>query len=55
MTVKQGRMVQVVLRIPGENERLAKEVARRECRSYASVLRQAVVEWFNEHKKEGRK
>lgn len=51
MTVKQGRMVQVVLRIPGEYERLAKKVARRECRSYASVLRQAIVEWLKEYKK----
>jgi len=51
MTVKQGRMVQVVLRIPGEYERLAKEIARRECRSYASVLRQAIVEWLNDHRR----
>ena len=55
MAVKQGRMIQVVLRIPGEYERLAKELARRECRSYASVLRQAVVEWLDERKKRGKR
>lgn len=53
MNVIRGRMVQVVVRVPPEYERLAKEIARREMRSYASVLRQAVVEWLEAKRKRG--
>jgi len=40
-----GRMVQVVLRIPPEVEDKVQAIAKRECRSYSSVLRQAITEW----------
>ena len=40
-----GRMVQVVLRIPPEVEDQVQAIAKRECRSYSSVLRQAVTDW----------
>ncbi len=41
-----GRMVQVVLRIPVETDAMVQEIAKKECRSYASVARQAIVEWL---------
>ena len=41
-----GRMVQVVLRIPPGVEDKVQAIAKRECRSYSSVLRQAITEWL---------
>ena len=41
-----GRMVQVVFRIPPEAEDKLRAIAKRECRSYSSVLRQAITEWL---------
>ncbi len=41
-----GRMAQVVLRIPPEVEDKIRAIAKKECRSYSSVLRQALTEWL---------
>lgn len=41
-----GKMVQVVVRIPVEIDAEAHEIARKQCRSYSSVLRQAIFEWL---------
>jgi hypothetical protein len=45
-----GRMVQVVFRIPPEAEDKLRAIAKRECRSYSSVLRQAITEWLAKKK-----
>jgi len=45
-----GRMIQVVLRIPVEADTEVQEIAKKECRSYSSVLRQAIVEWLERRK-----
>jgi len=45
-----GRMVQVVLRIPPGTEDKMRVIAKRECRSYSSVLRQAITEWLAKRK-----
>lgn len=55
MQAIKKRMVQVVVRVPKEYADLAKEIGRKEYRSYASVLRRAIIEWLNEHKKGGTK
>lgn len=39
-----GRMVQLILRVPPEIDDKVRAIAERECRSYSSVLRQAVAE-----------
>jgi len=44
-------MVQAVFRVPKEYADLAKDIGRKEYRFYASVLRRAIIEWLNEHKK----
>ena len=49
-----GRMIQVVLRIPVETDTEVQEIAKKECRSYSSVARQAIVEWLGVRKKEGK-
>ena len=49
-----GRMIQVVLRIPVEIDAEVQEIAKKECRSYSSVARQAIVEWVKKHKKGGK-
>jgi predicted transcriptional regulator len=41
-----GRMVQIVLRVQPEVEEEIREIARKEHRSYSSVLRQAIFEWL---------
>jgi predicted transcriptional regulator len=41
-----GRMVQIVLRVQPEVEEEIRKIARREHRSYSSVLRQAIFEWL---------
>lgn len=41
-----GKMAQVVLRIPPEVEDKIRLIAKQECRSYSSVLRQAINEWL---------
>ena len=43
-------MAQVVLRIPPELEEKARTIAKHECRSYSSVLRQAITEWLAKRK-----
>ncbi len=45
-----GRMVQVVLRIPVEADSKIRALAKREYRSYSSVLRQAIIEWLGKRK-----
>jgi predicted transcriptional regulator len=50
-----GRMVQVVLRIPVEADAEVQRIAKKECRSYSSVARQAIVEWLENRKKGGKK
>jgi predicted transcriptional regulator len=45
-----GRMAQVVLRVPPEVEDKIRAIAKQECRSYSSVLRQALTEWLAKHK-----
>jgi predicted transcriptional regulator len=52
-----GRMVQVVLRVQPEVDEEVREIARKEHRSYSSVLRQAISEWLENRKdrKKGRK
>lgn len=45
-----GRMIQVVLRIPVETDAEVRGIAKKECRSYASVARQAIVEWLERRK-----
>jgi len=50
-----GRMIQVVLRIPVETDAEVQEIAKKECRSYASVARQAIVEWLERRKKGGKR
>jgi hypothetical protein len=41
-----GRMVQVVLRVQPEVDEKVREIARKEYRSYSSVLREAISEWL---------
>ena len=48
-----GRMVQVVLRIPPDVEAQVQAIAKRECRSYSSVLRQAITEWVTKRARKG--
>lgn len=55
MKVKKERMVQAIVRIPRQHAELAKEIGRKELRSYSSVLRRAIIEWLDEYKKEGRR
>jgi len=50
-----GSMVQAVLRIPVATDAEVQEIAVKECRSYASVARQAIVEWLENRKKGGKK
>jgi len=45
-----GRMIQAVLRIPVETDAEVQEIAKKECRSYSSVARQAIVEWLRKRK-----
>jgi len=45
-----GRMIQVVLRIPVETDAEVQGIAKKECRSYSSVARQAIVEWLERRK-----
>ena len=45
-----GRMAQVVLRVPPEIEDRIRAIAKKECRSYSSVLRQALTEWLAKKK-----
>lgn len=45
-----GRMVQVVFRIPPGVEDKIRAIAKDECRSYSSVLRQAITEWVAKRK-----
>ena len=49
-----GSMVQVVLRIPVETDIAVQKIAEKECRSYSSVARQAIVEWVDAHKSKRR-
>ena len=51
MQNKKKRMVQVVVRVPKEYANLAKQIGKKEYRSYASVLRRAIIEWLNKHKR----
>jgi len=44
----------VVLRIPVEIDAEVQKIAKKECRSYSSVARQAIVEWVKKHKKGGK-
>ena len=46
-----GSMVQAVLRIPVETDAEVQEIAKKEYRSYASVARQAIVEWVAARRK----
>jgi len=46
-----GRMIQVVLRIPVETDAEVQKIAKKECRSYSSVARQAIVEWVDARRK----
>ena len=46
MRIKKIKMTQAVLRIPKEYVDLAKEIGKKELRSYSSVLRRAIVEWL---------
>lgn len=41
-----GRMVQVIFRIPPELDVEIQKIAQLECRSYSSVIRQAITEWL---------
>lgn len=47
-------MVQIVLRVQPEVEEEIREIARKEYRSYSSVLRQAIFEWL-ENRNPGKK
>ena len=55
MKAKKERMVQAIVRIPRQYAELAKEVGRKELRSYSSVLRRAIIEWLDENKKGGKR
>jgi len=55
MKEKKERMVQAIVRIPRQHVELAKEIGRKEVRSYSSVLRRAIIEWLDEYKKGGRR
>jgi predicted transcriptional regulator len=48
-----GTMIQAVLRIPVETDAELQAIAKKECRSYSSVARQAIVGWL-ENRKKGR-
>ena len=50
-----GKMIQMVMRVPVETDAEVQEIAKKECRSYASVARQAIVEWLENRKKGGKK
>jgi Arc/MetJ-type ribon-helix-helix transcriptional regulator len=55
MKAKKERMVQAIVRIPGKYADLAKDIGRKELRSYSSVLRRAIIEWLDEYRKRGKK
>lgn len=46
-----GQMVQVVFRVPAEIDSAVQKIAEAECRSYSSVLRQAVTEWLKSRRR----
>jgi len=50
MKAKKERMVQAIVRIPVKYADMAKEIGRKELRSYSSVLRRAIIEWLDEYK-----
>ena len=49
-----GRMIQAVLRVPVETDAEVQAIAKKECRSYSSVARQAIVEWLENRKEAGK-
>jgi Arc/MetJ-type ribon-helix-helix transcriptional regulator len=55
MKKKNERMVQAIVRIPGQYANLAKEIGKKELRSYSSVLRRAIIEWLDEYKRRGKR
>lgn len=50
MKAKKEKMVQAIVRIPVKYADLAKDIGRKELRSYSSVLRRAIIEWLEERK-----
>jgi predicted transcriptional regulator len=46
-----GKMIQMVMRVPVETDAEVQAIAKKECRSYASVARQAIVEWLGARRK----
>ena len=55
MKAKKERMVQAIVRIPVKYADMAKEIGRKELRSYSSVLRRAIIEWLDEYKRRGKR
>jgi predicted transcriptional regulator len=48
-----GQMVQVIFSIPPEIDAEIQKIAQVECRSYSSVVRQAVTEWVAKRGRKG--